>query len=301
MEQFFPGSDIFALATAISDVTDDVADVMAIAADAMDVLANFVIDEVDPIAILVDAIIEEIQRFVGDLRATASLLPVVPKDRYTKGGIEGFLGAVSRSFDDTADGDRPQFSPSAEVVGYVFAYGATDLAQLYEQFLLKATPLFDTGAFEDWKWSQFPDYVPPRTERQSSGKPPDWESIRVADVFPPYDDLLGELEKMAYSLGRGNSTSDFVRDMATTIRNKAQQLEQLSWFIDFFANQVEDLFQLDNIWYVKVGPVKGIENWRAELLSASNRPPYKGEFYYVTGIAALAGGPSVEALEALLG
>jgi len=302
MADFYPSGDIQSLATSVSDVADDVADAFNIAADAVELLANFFVDEIDPIAALTDVIIDEITNFIGDLRtASASILPVVPQDRFYRGGIEGFIGAVSRSFDDRADSERPILSPSSDTVGYVFAYGATDLKELYDDFLGSAISLFDLGALEDWKFAADPDSVPSRAVRQSSGVPPDWESIRVSDVFPPYDDLLGELEKAAKIFGRGDSTQDFVRDMAATIRAKAQTLDALASYITFFANQVENLFQLENIWYLKVGPTQGIENWRQELLTASNRPPYKGELFYVAGLAVFAGGADVATLEELLG
>jgi len=301
LDEYFP-SEITGLVTDISDVAEDVADIFDTVADFVDTLADWMIDYADPIAVIVDALIQEITLFIGDLRrAGAFALPVVPKGREYRDGIEGFYRAVNLSLRDEADLDRPQFSPSAQILGYAFVYGATDLKTLYEDFLAQAKFLFDVGEFKDWAWGVNPDLVPTRDQRRSNSKPPDWKAIRVADFWPPYDDFLGEMQKMVASLKRGRSTKEFVGYMAQALRNKAQQLNFLADYIEFFATEVEALFNMTGVWFIKVGPVNGLEAWLAELIEAANKPPFPGDEWYVAGIVVLAGGPDTAALEELLG
>jgi len=302
MSDFFP-DEVLDLAQDAKGVAISVADVFNTTADFVDTLADYIVDYADPIAALVDALIQEIRNFIGDLRrAGAFALPVVPKDRNYKGGIDGFYNAVNLSLRDEADLDRPIFSPSSQMVGYVFVYGATDLKALYEGFLAQAKLLFDFGEFKDWDWALDPDAVPSRDLRRADSVPPDWKALRVADVFPSYDRLLGELEKMVASLQRSPSTQDFVQIMANVLRGKADQLEVLADFIEFFADQVEALFNMDDVWYVKVGPMAGgMEAFLADLIAAANKPPFRGDYFYVTGVVFVAAGPDATTLEELLG
>jgi len=78
---------------------------------------------------------------------------------------------VNQSFDDLADAQRPQFTESANVVGYVYAYGTPDLESLYNDFIAKAKDLFNLGELKGWEWAQDPDYIPPRIVRSATGKP----------------------------------------------------------------------------------------------------------------------------------
>jgi len=300
VEDFVP-SEIKDLADSMADLISPIADIYDKAADAVELAADFMIVYVDPIRALVQTFVEEVVNFLGDLRtAGVYVLPVAPLNTSDRIGMEGLIKAVSTSFDDLADADRPQFSESAELVGYVILVGSDDISTLYDLFLKQSATLFDFGEFKDWEWAEDPDYVPPRVIRSANAKPPDWKNVTVAEVCPPIGEGLRELERSAEALYPGDALNDFIDALAEVMRNKSLILQALADRLEEIAQALEDFFKLD-VWYLKVGPIIGQNSWREEFLNATNRPPYEEGVDYVSGLAFLGGGPSVVALERLFG
>ncbi len=290
------------LADQVGDTVEPVADLLAVAADLVKTFAKVIEGFADPIVGLVESLKKAIEDYISDMRtAGAYTLPIYPYDIRDKKGADGFIHEVHTSFDDIADPDRPQFSGSAEVVGYVFMYGAPDLKELWETFMKWAKELFDLGELKDWSWTTKPDPVPPRRVRSASGRPPDWKNVTVSEVFPLIGTMLKTLQQAVENFFPGEELGDFVDGFVDMIERKAKRLQEMADILQDMANLLDMLFNIADVWFIKIGPLIGQDEWRLQFRDAVNRPPYRKKEMFVTGAAFFAGGPSVSALEKLLG
>lgn len=303
LDQFVP-AEIRTLAGEIAAVVGPIADIMDVTADIIDASSVLMLGFTNPILALTAALKTEIENFIADLRdAGVYLLPVAPINLTDKKGFDAMLRDIQLSFDDLADPDRPIFSPSADVVGYVFMYGHTDLKFLYNSFLKQAQDIFDLGELKDFAWADSPgvDYIPPRIERTANARQPDWKDSTVSEVFPPVGVALTELQKAVEAFFPGEGVQDFLSQLALAMKAKATQLQDIADTLDDIADELDALFQLPDIWFVKIGPTTGVDAWREQLNAASNRPPYRKDVHYVASVVAFTGGPDISALESLLG
>ena len=302
LSTLFP-SETKTLAQSASALVTPAAQLLEQAAKVVDAMADVLINFADPFTALLAALKAEILLFIGDLRtAGVYVLPVLPPDPRTALGTSGLLSAIGQSFDDLADADRPTFSASSSVLGYVMMLGATDLLNLYNNFLKKLGDLFDLEEIKTWRWVLNPGegYVPPRVIRSANAKPPDWKKMTVGSLWPVYDELLKGLEQFVEIYVPGQETNDFIKQLALVLRNKADILSDLAALLVTVANELEALLQMDGVWFVKVTG-NGVAAWKAALNAATNRPPFDPILHYTAGVVILSGGPDTAALERLLG
>ena len=152
-EQWIPKS-IYTIATTLTQVIDPLIAALGLTTQVLNVVKLFIIDLSDPMKILFDQIKKTIDDFITDLSASGLyaiyIMPgqlgvnpfsypqyfrELPKEQFNifdvnnpswfdcvKGGFSSFVSKLTQSFDDPADGNRPQFSDNAMVGGYVMLF-----------------------------------------------------------------------------------------------------------------------------------------------------------------------------------
>ena len=210
-------------------------------------------------------------------------------------GLSGMKARFTASFDDTGDGERPQFSGDAEVSALLIAIGANelpDLANLLDMLLAlfglpQIDPNYPPGGLDiDW---------PTRTESGMS-TPPDWTSGTLADVVPLYGRLLDLLKRLAGMLNSGSTYSDIVDQLAAACHNKAIALRDFADELEAVINALAAL-ATSGAYVVNLQSSSGVAGLIEQLQAAENPPPW-GADAYVSGVCLLGGtadfGPVVE-------
>ena len=154
------------IATSLSNIITPLTIVLDAVSTVLKIISAFIKDIDDPMKILLTQLKSTIANFINDLSATGiymlyilpgktGILPQthpqyfrnLPPDQYNifdpnnpswfdsvKGGYSSFISKITESFDDPGDGNRPQFSSSAKIGGYVMMFdsgtiGPDDIAK----------------------------------------------------------------------------------------------------------------------------------------------------------------------------
>jgi len=119
-------------AQVIDDVFALISDALEVAAAALSVVAEGIIEAMAAIKnamqILLDAIWDMINiglYFLYDVSNVSS-------NPLFADGVSGVLGRIDSSFDDLGDSMRPQYTDSAEVLGHVFLMGANNFPSIVD-------------------------------------------------------------------------------------------------------------------------------------------------------------------------
>jgi len=111
-------------------------------------------------------------------------------------GLEGFLSRWRASFDDLGDHFRPQFAGNASLSAMLFLVGANDLPSL--QRLLALLGLLFGRPDLNWE-EEFTTFDVPTLIESGMSTPPDWVSVRLGEVIPPFQ-RLGEILMQAMGM-----------------------------------------------------------------------------------------------------
>jgi len=222
-------------------------------------------------------------------------------------GTPEFITTVVDSLADTADSERPQFSASSNVVALVFLAGAPDLKTLYNNFAKALGELTDLGELKELKWTADPTAeTEPEIFQDSAlsravGKEPDWHSMTLQELFPPVGEALQALEEAIDGLFPGQDLHQFVSALATAMKQKAEDLQEVADRLKNLADALENFFDITGVWILDTGNVAGTDGFALALAESVNRPPFTKDEFFTAGVVLLAGGPGVAGFQALLG
>jgi hypothetical protein len=146
--------EVYTIATSLTNIIDPLISALDFTKQILDIVKIFIIDISDAMKILLEQIKKTIDDFINDLSATGLYILYVlpgkpgitpyaypqyfrelPKSSFNifdpnnpswfdsvKGGYSAFIAKIVQSFDDPADGRRPQFSDDAMVGAYVMMF-----------------------------------------------------------------------------------------------------------------------------------------------------------------------------------
>jgi len=128
--------------------------------------------------------------------------------------------------------------------------------------------------------------------------PPDWQSVRLGEVIPPFQ-RLGEILMQAMGMLKvGDGYSGLLTQLAQVIAEKAALLAAIADEIQALVDAITALIESAGL-YVLHADGNGIENLIENVRTAEDAPPWSYESY-VAGVCLLAGtadfGPVVELL-----
>jgi len=210
-------------------------------------------------------------------------------------GLEGFLARWRASFDDLGDHFRPQFAGNASLSAMLFLVGANDLPSL--QRLLALLGLLFGRPDLNWE-EEFTTFDVPALIESGMSTPPDWISVRLGEVIPPFQ-RLGEILMQAMGMLKvGDGYSGLLTQLAQVIAEKAAILAAIADEIQVLVDAITALIESAGLYVLQVDG-GGIADLIENVGAAENIPPWNYESY-VAGVCLLAGtadfGPVVELL-----
>jgi hypothetical protein len=210
-------------------------------------------------------------------------------------GLHGFLSRWRASFEDQGDSNRPQFEENAQMSAMLFVVGANDLPDLYRLLRLLAM-LFGMPSL-DWDEDEYGFDIPTRIEN-SMGTPPDWESVRLGEVCPPFARLA---EILMQAMGMLSVTDDYANmldALAEIISEKAALLAAIADEIQSLVDAITALIESAGLYVLQIDG-SGVDDLIAQAETAADVPPWNLESW-VAGTCLLAAtadfGPVVELL-----
>ena len=282
-------------AQVIDDVFALISDALEVAAAALSVVAEGIIEAMAAIKnamqILLDAIWDMINiglYFLYDVSNVSS-------NPLFADGVSGVLGRVDSSFDDLGDSMRPQYTDSAEVLGHVFLMGANNFPSIVDIINL-IRELFGIPEI-DFNYTDtdlsYPEFIV-----NGMSTPPDWHSQKISDILRPYEDIKNLLEFALNMLDFGTAIGELIGQFVEIIKQKIQILDALNEKIQSFIDAIEALIALSGMYMLQVKSNTGLPGFRAGIQESIGKPTWDSQ--YVIGFCMLTGGPagSTDAFEA---
>ncbi|MEW6556042.1 MAG: hypothetical protein AB1349_01655 [Elusimicrobiota bacterium] len=139
-------SELEPLVNQAGNIAQSISGILSNMASVVDTITPFIVDYVDPVEVIVQSFVTEVQNFLSDLKNTGVYLLAIPgpKTVKQKQSTDKFFEVIENSFYDVGDPDRPQFSESASIAGVVVLVGsftfsgiANDLNKLGRVFGIK--------------------------------------------------------------------------------------------------------------------------------------------------------------------
>ena len=307
LQSIFPGA-VEPVVSTFNSVSNTVGSALGALASALDTLAALLLDISDPLKAAIDALIaaiEQLQAAIFDALNSGLYFYMDGGPALTGGtpdGLSGFYGRFEASFYDLGDKYRPQFSDTAQVSALILVGGANDLPSLANLMKLFGE-LFGIEAFlkawENFQNANTGDDYPTLIERGMS-TPPDWKSIRLGDYIPPLDKLQEILSQIIGLLKTASAFSQFLKDLAAALKEKADLLLAISAEIKAILDMLLALLLGAGLYALPVVGASGIPGLIETVHAASNPPPFdRGAF--VSGVVLLAGTADFSPIQTLFG
>ena len=216
-------------------------------------------------------------------------------------GFQHWIRGILWAFDDKFDSRRPLLDESGGIGGVVFLVGAEYLLEL--QPLIEALgkvleiSLFEelASGLDNWEAidldnaSRLGEAAMFRTVRDTvysrSGEAPDFNSVKVKDLFPDFGTVVVNFDALLDLLKSvdliGEQVSDLVRAIELKLRQLSKVFEELADLLDRIARLLVELPAVYSLWLpVEVGGVPHLQNriWESE-----DRPPYGPGAFLVGG------------------
>lgn len=225
-----PEDTLTQVQSTLNTVVDAVVVVLKAILKALETAQNFLIDFADPLAVLLDTIIQEVTSLISGLFDTGIYMASVLPSLENPYNLRTCLNTLGDSCVDKFDPNRPITSSGLTTEFAVIALTAsadsldllTPILELYskiistkdlEEYINKINKAFEPGDF------------PPQTTRE--GVAPNWEAAQLVDAYPYLKDLLSVMRNLLVALRPKSSLSSLVQGLITLIQRRILYLEQL--------------------------------------------------------------------------
>jgi hypothetical protein len=206
----------------------------------------------------------------------------------TPDGYQRWAARFQASFDDPGDLQRPVVTEGAPIEAAFIVMAAPSLDALRQSLYLLGK-LFNIDAFkrayEKYKQGS-PD--PRRSRVRTKSVKPDWQSVRLRDLFPPLEGLLLLPEALLGLLQQIDTLSALIKNIANAMQEKAQVLLQLAQAIQAIIDLL-DALKSSGMYALNVSTKAGIPGLKDAFTNAIDRPPGG----YIGGMCFLASGPNL--------
>jgi hypothetical protein len=275
---------------AVGQAANALTTALGMLAGLLDVLAGLLQFITDAIAASIQALIEVIEAVANaiyDLLNTGIYFYLDKGPLFSGAapdGLPGLLGRWAASFDDLGDAARPQFSPDASISCLVFAVGANNLPD-FGRLLDLLAALFGIPALK-YEDVNYDINLPERIEAGMS-TPPDWESVRLGEVIPPFKQLGDILMRAIGMIKISDTYGPMLGALAEIIRQKAAALEAIAAEIQAIVDAITALIESAGLYILHV-EAEGTANLISAAHNASDTPPWNLDAY--TACVCLLGG-----------
>lgn len=232
-----PESVLNGIVTGVRTISTLVTTALEIAAAALETAAIFLLETVDPIAALIDQLVQEITELVSGIKDTGIKLTHILPTYAKRNSLAQELSQLSASILDKYDPNRPitaiDSTVEESIAMVVLTARVGDLSSLeylYEIFgaLVNLTPL--ENLIKNYEINELPVLFP------GQSRMPDWSSATLADAIPAVGALLQKLEELLYIYVKPLDLTAMVEKLAQILRIKAQ-------LIDVLAQELEGLIE----------------------------------------------------------
>ena len=273
----------------------------------LETLAGLVGMVSDPLNAAIGALIQLIQELVDTILGllNSGLFFYLDKGPFfvagRPDGLEGFLTRWEASFDDVGDRHRPQFEEGGigiadPISAMFFLVGGDDITAL-RPALGSLGKLFNVPALE-LEESEEPILDYPASVEQGLSTPPDWASVTLGDVLPPFEKLGQALQRVVGMLAVGESYGKMLEDLAQVISDKAAALGLVADEIQAVVDELNALIAAEGLYVLHV-EAESISALVQAVKDADEPPPWSSEAY-VSGVCLLGAtsgfGPVIELL-----
>lgn len=217
------------IAEQIENLVQGIVLILNTAVDVLRAVAVFLFDILNPLAVLIDQIIQDLTDFIQGLKdAKVGVTWALPSlDNLIS--TEEAISKIRQSLDDQFDRNRPITAEGTEVAVAMALFvprvngGPEDIERLIElvKNLIDIDPFLDLE--EKIAFNQPP---PPVLKGQSQA--PDWISYKLTDAIPVIGDFVAAAEELLGLLKFNVSYSEIVNKLIAIIEQKAALLQQLS-------------------------------------------------------------------------
>jgi len=209
--------------------------------------------------------------------------PPVTPDSYAR-----WAARFTASFDDPGDLQRPVVTEGAPIQAIFIVMAAPSLDAL-RQALYLLGKLFNIDAFIR-AFEMYEKAEDPRRARARRGAPvpPDWQAVRLRDIFPPLEGLLMLPEALLALLTAVDNLAGLIRNLALALAEKANVLLQLAAAIQAIIDLLDALAST-GMYSLGVSTQGGVAGLKQAFLTAGNRPPGG----YIGGVCFMASGPNL--------
>lgn len=307
-----------ALRDAIAALIGVIVDALQIGIDALEVVQAFLLDILNPIAVLLDLIIQDIETLLQTWEdAGVSVAYVIPdlSNLYT---AEACFTKLAQSLEDPFDTRRPITTDGIDVPLFMVCLTMQANAGLtgLEEFLRLIESLLDIRPFvqlyEDAVFGRQPDL--PRGQSQL----PDWQGAKLVDYVPGLKNVIDVLQYLLSLIKLNLPFNVIIKRLIALLEQKQQTLQAI---VDLLNNAIDAYGAIAGLTFSAVF-IDG-EGTRSELadalreagiqvLSANQETAQSesairlgaavGDFTNIGAVvAAAATGTSVEALKVVFG
>lgn len=134
------------------------------------------------------------------------------------------------------------------------------------------------------------------------GRPPLWQSKRVAEIFPALGTIFAVLQALTHQLAAGVAVTQAAEDFITAIQNKALQLQKISDDLAAQIAELEALLSGKALYILRLPPeAGGVDHLATRILNASQAPAWGDGTHYTAVVALVADDVSYATLELIYG
>ena len=282
------------------------AGVLDVLAGLLETLAGLVSMASDPLNAALSALIALIQELVDVITGllNSGIFFYLDKGPFfvagQPDGLDGFITRWEASFDDLGDRHRPQFEGGigiGDTISAMFFLVGGDNITALRPALGSLGKLFNVPALE-LEETEEPILDYPASVEQGLSTPPDWASVTLGDVLPPFEKLGQMLQRVVGMLAVGESYGKMLEDLAQLISAKAAALGEIADEIQAVVDDINALIAAEGLYVLHV-EAETIPALVQAVRDAEEPPPWSSEAY-VSGVCLLGAtsgfGPVVELL-----
>lgn len=297
-QQWDPSSlyptDLANLLSDIEPVVSTLGTALGVAATILEVAGLFVQGFTDINAAIIGSLIDLINSAIQSLTQTGIYaLFHVPNSPLINSDPTQWLSDVSYSLQDLMDDRRPILIDPGAYVGAIVLMGT---ANSFTELWTKLGPflaLFNRLMLTDTQLANMlePGDAIPAPVR-GVGRDPNWDSIKLAEMIPPINTIVGELVKFQSWVEPAASGSSIYQSFADLLKNKSDALSAFAQTILDVLDVLSGLLSISGMWLLPVYGQGDYTWFRRQLMGSTGGPRETSDNYAAGAVFLATGGTS---------
>lgn len=145
-------------------------------------------------------------------------------------------------------------------------------------------------------------WIEDANEKTSPSEYPDWQEISLRIIVPPLPDIVDQVfEPLIDALRSGRDIVKTLEEFIAALELKINQLDSTIDRINSYLAMLDGLISATGIYALYVTTDNGVDGLRHEISTATDRPFEDVGTAFFSGVAIVAGGPSLTPFKNLFG